>query len=105
MTATVTDPNNDVLGGMAEARLVGTTIVVSATIDSGFLQGTQFAAILRVNPIPPGTYQLVFSIVDAAGNRSNEIPFFVTINPEQPRSGKLPETPRGPFLDSIRPAR
>ncbi len=50
MTATVTDPNNDVLGGMAEARLVGTTIVVSATIDSGFLRGTQFGAILRDQP-------------------------------------------------------
>ncbi len=105
VTATVTDPNSDVLGGTAEARLVGTTIVASATLDSGFLRGTQFEGILQVNPIPAGTYQLVFSITDAAGNRSNEIPFFVTISPEGPRSGQVPEASKVPFLDSLRPAR
>lgn len=87
ITATVADPDGDVVGGQAEARLVQTGQVVSAAIDPTFVRGDQFAAVLFVQSAPAGRADFIFSIVDAAGNRSNEIPFFVTIAAELPRAG------------------
>lgn len=105
ITARVTDPNNDLIGGRAEFRVPTTGETESTTLDSTFLQGDRFAAVLPLNPVAPGRYEAVFSIVDAAGNRSNEIPFFVTVTAQVPRG--RPEVPRvtGPIIDRLRPAR
>jgi len=100
LAATVTDPDGDVLGGRAEAKIQQTGQVVSATIDPSFLQGTQFACTLSVENPPPGRIDVVFSIVDAAGNRSNEVPFFVGVSAEAVRG-----TAPGPTRVELGPAR
>lgn len=98
--ATVTDPEGDVLGGQAEARIEQTGQVVSATIDANFLHGAQFACTLSVENPPPGRIDVVFSIVDAAGNRSNEVAFFVNVAAEALRG-----TAPGPTRMELVPVR
>jgi hypothetical protein len=87
VTATVTDPNNDVLGGRAEMRVTATGQTIGATIDNTFLNGNRLAIVFFINDPPPGRIDLVASVVDAAGNRSNEIPLFVTIAAAELRRG------------------
>ncbi len=80
ITATVTDPNNDLLGGQVEVNDGTKTLTIA--ISAGTLQGNTVGVILFTNPVPAGTYQLTFTVVDAAGNRSNVITFSLTITPE-----------------------
>jgi hypothetical protein len=101
VTATVVDPNGDLLGGQVEARVVSTGEVIGATIDAGFFDGQQFAGVLFFQNPPGGHVELVFSVIDAAGHRSNEIPFAVDI-----AMTELPRTrPAGPPSGGFRPAR
>ena len=105
ITATVTDPNNDLIGGRVEIRDPATGQIVSLTINGDVLVGNTISVLLVTNPVPPGRYDGILSVVDAAGNRSNEISFFVTIQPEVP----LREVPQGStpskLIDRLAPAR
>jgi hypothetical protein len=96
LTATATDPNGDLLGGHVE--LNDGTRTLTLTIDGGVLQGSTVAVVLVTNPVPAGKYSGTFSVVDAAGNRSNVIAFTVTINPQTPG---IPEEPAGSAARSL----
>ena len=106
ITATVTDPSNDLIGGRAEVKDVRTGQIVTATITADtFIGPNRIGLLLVTNPVPAGRYDAEFSVVDAAGNRSNVIAFFVTIQPEVP----LREVPQGPtpskLIDRLTPTR
>ena len=106
ITATVTDPNNDLIGGRAEVKRPATGETVSATITADtFIGPDTIGLVLVINPVPAGRYDLVFAVTDAAGNRSNEIAFFITIQPQVP----LREVPQGStpskLIDRLTPAR
>jgi hypothetical protein len=106
ITATVTDPSNDLIGGRAEVKRPATGETVSAPITADtFIGPSRIGLVLVTNPVPAGRYDLVFAVIDAAGNRSNETAFFVTIQPEVP----LREVPQGPtpskLIDRLTPAR
>jgi hypothetical protein len=93
------DRNDDLVGGRAEVRSVATGQVVGATLDADSLQGDctircTGAAVLSLTSPAGGRVDLAHSVVDAAGHRSNEIPFFVTIAPaERPSGGAAPASP------------
>ena len=106
ITATVTDPNNDLIGGWAEVKRPATGELVSAPITADtFIGPNKLGLVLVTNPAPAGRYDLVFAVIDAAGNRSNEIAFFIVIQPEAP----LREVPQGStpgkIIDRLAPAR
>ena len=101
ITATVVDPNNDLVGGRKEARIVATGQVIGAALDAEDLRGDMFAAVLFFENPPPGRIDLAFSIVDAAGHRSNEIPFSVNIAAALLPRGTVP----GGFIAGFRGAR
>ncbi len=106
ITATVTDPNNDLIGGRAEVKRPATGETVSAPITADTFTGpNKIGLVLVTNPVPAGRYDLTFAVIDAAGNRSNEVSFFITILPEVP----LREVPQGPapskLIDRLTPTR
>jgi hypothetical protein len=43
---------------------------------------------IRADSVPPGRYDVVFSVFDAAGNQSNEVSFFINVA-EIPQGGTL----------------
>jgi hypothetical protein len=104
ITATVTDPSGDLLGGHVEVNDGARTLTL--TIDGSVLRGSTVTVVFITNPVPPGPYSGTFSVVDAAGNRSNTVAFTVTVNPQVPGAA---ETPAGgirpPLLDGLEPGR
>ena len=96
ITATVIDPNNDLMGGRVE--LSDGTRTLTLAIDATVLQGNTIGVILITNRVPAGRYTGSFAVVDAAGNRSDEITFAVNIEALTPSSG-------GGFIDRLAPAR
>jgi hypothetical protein len=98
ITATVTDPDNDLMGGQVEVN--DGTKTLTTPIDANSLQGSTIGVILVSNPVPAGTYQLTFDVVDAAGHKSNVINFVVMVNPEAARPGG-----RDGILQQLLPAR
>lgn len=103
ITLTVQDADNDLAGGRAEIRENATGHVVSATIDPPATNPLAFT--LESNPVPAGHYNFEFTVIDAAGHRSNAVPFSITINPQVRQDG-IPEMQRpGRILDSLTPAR
>ncbi len=106
ITATVTDPNNDLIGGRAEVKRPATGETVSAPITATtFIGPNKLGLVLVINPVPAGRYDMTFAVTDAAGNRSNEVAFFITIQLELP----LREIPQGStpskLMDRLAPAR
>jgi hypothetical protein len=104
LTATVTDPNGDLLGGHVDLNDGVKTL--SLPIDGSVLQGSTIAVVLITNPVPAGRYTGTLSVVDAAGNRSNEATFTVTVNPLIPAIGEGRAGSASPgFLDQLTPGR
>lgn len=82
VTATVTDPNDDVVGGRAEFfDLEDEETIVSAGIGPGNLSGSSLTIQVVAPPTEAGQFGIAFAVVDAAGNRSNPLFFTVTIAP------------------------
>jgi hypothetical protein len=77
MTANVNDPDGDLLGGKVEVSDAAKTL--TTPIDASSLQGNTIAVVLVTNPVPPGSYSGTFDVIDAAGHRSNVIPFTLNI--------------------------
>jgi hypothetical protein len=100
ITATVSDPDNDLLGGQVELGDGAKTLTL--TIDGTVLRGTTVSIVLVTNPLPPGAYSGTFAVVDAAGHRSNEVGFVVNI-----ALGTMPEHTKGTrgFIERLTPAR
>ena len=105
ITATVVDADNDLVGGRAEARVPATGETKSFTIEASDLSGNTLGALLVTNPLPPGRYDFTFSVIDAAGHRSNEVPFSITIRAAELPRGTVPVPTPGTFLDQLRPAK
>jgi hypothetical protein len=98
ITATATDPDNDLVGGQVE--LSDGTQTLTLPIDAGDLQGSTIGVILVTNPVPAGTYPGTFDLVDAAGHKSNVMSFAVTVNAQATRGGGS-----GRVLQQLLPAR
>jgi hypothetical protein len=102
------DRNDDLLGGRAEIRSAATGQVVGFTLAGGSLAGDcttrcTGAGVFSLTPSGGGRLDLVHYVVDAAGHRSNEIPFFVTIAPaELPSGGGAPSESRLSGYESSR---
>jgi hypothetical protein len=91
---TATDPNNDIVGGQAEIRIVATGQVLSFTItEAARVSGDTFGGVLTLTNLPLGRTDLVHTVIDAAGNRSNGIPFFITIAAAELHRGAVPARP------------
>lgn len=103
--ATVTDPNNDLFGGRVEIRDPVTGQIASVRIDGDILVSNTITVFLSTNPVSAGRYIGVFSVIDAAGNRSNEILFFVTIQPEIPQQEVPQGSAQGRIFDRLVPGR
>ena len=88
ISATVTHPGPGLLEGRAEVALVATGQTFGVEIRRGGLVPEALRVELYLVDPPPGRNHGVFSVVDAAGERSNEIPFYVTI--EGTRVGATP---------------
>lgn len=88
ISATATHPTPGLLGGRAEVALVATGQTFGVEIRRGDLGPEVLRVELYLVDPPPGRNHGVFSVVDAAGERSNEIPFYVTI--EGTRVGATP---------------
>ena len=93
ITFVVKDRNNDLIGGKAELKVVATGQVFDFTLSARDFSGdcasqcTGRGVFTLSNP-PPGRIDLVHTVIDAAGHRSNGIAFFVTIAAgERPRAG------------------
>jgi hypothetical protein len=108
VTFALRDRNNDLLGGRAEIRGVATGRVVGFTLGGGSLAGDctsqcTGAGVFSLTPSGGGRLDLVHYVIDAAGHRSNEIPFFVTIAPgELPSGGGVPSAPSLSGYESTR---
>ncbi len=84
ITATVTDVNNDIVGGRAEIRVVGTGEEFTLPIRKQDLVGGALAAVFSLVDPPGGRIDAVFSVLDVTSERSREIPFYLTIaGPQQ----------------------
>lgn len=82
ITITVQDRNGDIVGGRSELRSVtaNTTQSFEITAVTGdCITQCTFQGLLTLTKPPPGRIDFVHTTIDKAGNRSNEIPFFVTI--------------------------
>ena len=107
VTATVTDPDGDLVGGRVEVRLVATGETAAFTIDAPF-PGDRLDTALLTDPLPPGRFDLVFTVTDAAGHRSNEVGVSIAIAAAELRSGTTPgagSRPSGAALDGFTRAR
>ncbi len=103
ITVAVQDRDNDLAGGHVEVREQTSGQVVSATIAPPVTNPLVFT--LETNPLLAGRYNLAVTVIDAAGHRSNSVPFSVTINPQVRQDG-IPEMQRpGSIIDSLTPAR
>jgi hypothetical protein len=104
LTITVSDRDNDLVGGQVEVKEEANGHVVSAPITVAPANDRIFFEISS-NPVPAGHYDLALSVIDAAGHRSNAVGFSITITP-QVRPDGAPEMPRGgTFIDSLTPGR
>ncbi len=83
-------PGRDAAGGRAEVRVVTTGQVTGKAIEPSDLRGSAFSVVLFFESPPPGRLDLSFSIVDAGGHRSNEIPFAVTFAAAETPHGAAP---------------
>lgn len=98
ITTALRDRNNDLVGGRAELRNMASGQTLDFTITAADLAGdcatqcTLRGVLTLVNP-PPGRIDLVHTVIDAAGNRSNEISFFVTIAAAQLPREAVPGEP------------
>lgn len=103
LTVTVQDADNDLVGGRVEVRAEPSGQVVSTTIDPGQTNPLLFE--LATNPVPPGRYDSTLTVIDAAGHRSNSVPFSVTITPQVRQDG-APEMARpDSFIEQLIPGR
>ena len=99
VTVTLMDRNNDVAGGRSVMRNVTTgqpvgefTLTAADLLGDCVTRCTFQGGLTRVNP-PPGRTDFAQTVIDAAGNRSAEISFFVnTAQAELPR-GAIPSEP------------
>jgi hypothetical protein len=71
---------------------------VEFTILSPELVGTTLTFVVTLDDPDPGRLDVTFSVVDVAGNESNEIPFFITMAGAQLREGIPSKTRPGLVL-------
>jgi hypothetical protein len=84
VTATVSDLDNNLVGGRGEIdrataqKVIRAAQLASAPISPSNLAGDQLNINLSVTGLPVGPNALVFRVIDALGNPSNDVPFTLT---------------------------
>lgn len=82
ITANVADLNRDIVGGHVEIRVSATGQTFRLPVLGRDFENDAIAAQFVLVDPPAGRIDMVFSVLDAVGVRSNEIPFFLTLAPE-----------------------
>jgi uncharacterized membrane protein YgcG len=105
ITATASDPDNDLIGGRAvvavpglpsrpiatapgsaDAALTPGQILASVPIDQRVLSGTRLRVTVALSGVPLGRTDLEFFVIDASGTESNRVPFVIRVRRAPPRS-------------------